>query len=245
MKAYYFLSGLPRSGNTLLGAIINQNPKINLTSNTILTDVLYQLLLIKDYEIYKNFPDEKSLNNIIKNTFNNYYKDWKANSIIDRGVWGTPANLKLLKSIIKKPKFIILYRPVLECLASFVKIEKPINVETRCNKLMNNDGMIGKSLSSIKNIIKEKEDHIIINYSDLVSNPLKEINKIYSYLNIDSFEHKLKDFNIFSANDIKYDDSVLPFDLHTIRTNKIKQNHYKVEDYLPTNIIKQYSNLDI
>jgi len=240
MKAYYFLSGLPRSGNTLLGAVLNQNPKINLTSNTILTDVLYQLLLIKDYEIYKNFPDEKSLNNIIKNTFNNYYKDWKANSIIDRGVWGTPDNLKLLKSIIKKPKFIILYRPVLECLASFVKIEKPINVETRCNELMNNDGMIGKSLWSIKNLIKEKEDHIIINYSELVSNPLKQINKIYSYLNIDSFEHKLKDFNIFSANNIKYKDSVLPFDLHTIRTNKIELNKYKIENYLPTNIINQY-----
>lgn len=245
MKAYYFLSGLPRSGNTLLGAIINQNTKINLTSNTILTDVIYQLLLIKDYEIYKNFPDEKSLDNIIKNTFNNYYKDWKANSIIDRGVWGTPANLKLLKLIIKKPKFIILYRPVLECLASFVKIEKPINVETRCNELMNNDGMIGKSLWSIKNLIKEKEDHIIINYSDLVSNPLKEINKIYSYLNIDSFKHKLKNFNDFSANDIKYDDNVLPFDLHTIRTSKIELNKYKIEDYLPKNIIKQYSNLDI
>jgi len=245
MKAYYFLSGLPRSGNTLLGAIINQNPKINLTSNTILTDVLYQLLLIKDYEIYKNFPDEKSLNNIIKNTFNNYYKDWKANSIIDRGVWGTPSNLKLLKLIIKKPKFIILYRPVLECLASFIKIEKPVNLESRCHELMKDDGMIGKSLWSVKNIIKEKEDHIIINYSDLVSNPLKEINKIYFYLNIDSFKHKLKDFNIFSANNIKYEDSVLLFDLHTIRTNKIKQNHYKVEDYLPTNIIKQYSNLDI
>ena len=245
MKEYYFLSGLPRSGNTLLGAIINQNPKINLTSNTILTDVLHQLSLIKDYQIYKNFPDEKSLDNIIKNTFNNYYKDWKANYIIDRGVWGTPANLKLLKLIIKKPKFIIFYRPVLECLASFVKIEKPINVETRCNELMNNDGMIGKSLWSIKNLIKEKEDHIIINYSKLISHPLKQINKIYSYLNIDSFKHKLKNFADFSANDIKYDDTVLNAPLHSIRTNKIELKKYKIEDYLPKNIIKQYSNLDI
>ena len=39
MKEYYFLSGLPRSGNTLLGSIINQNPRISLTANTILTDV--------------------------------------------------------------------------------------------------------------------------------------------------------------------------------------------------------------
>ena len=110
---------------------------------------------------------------------------------------------------------------------------------------MNNDGMIGKSLWSIKNLIKEKEDHIIINYSKLISAPLKQINKIYSYLNIDSFKHKLKNFADFSANDIKYDDTVLNAPLHSIRTNKIELNKYKIEDYLPKNIIKQYSNLDI
>lgn len=245
MKAYYFLAGLPRSGNTLLGSLINQNTEISLTANTILTDVIYQIDLLKDTEIYNNFLDEKSLNNIIKNVFNNYYKDWKAKYIIDRGLWGTPYNLEWLKSIIKKPKFIILYRPVLECLTSFIKIEKPINIETRCQELMKDDGMIGKSLWSIKNLIKKKEDYLIINYSELVSNPLKQINKIYSYLNIDSFEHKLKNFNSFSVNGIKYNDNVLNAPLHTIRTDKIKLNKYNIEDYLPKNIIKQYSNLDI
>jgi sulfotransferase len=245
MKAYYFLTGLPRSGNTLLGSIINQNPYLNLTANTILTDVLYQLHLLNDSQIFKNFPDIKSFNNIIKNVFNNYYKDWKANFIIDRGLWGTPANLQLLKSIIAKPKFIILYRPVLECLASFIKIEKPINVETRCHDLMENEGMIGKSLWSIKNLIKQKENYIIINYLDLVNKPLDQINKIYKFLNIDNFNHNIKNFNDFSANNIKYDDSVLNAPLHTIRTDKVQLNKYNIKDYLPFNIIKQYSNLDI
>ena len=153
-KKIYFLCGLPRSGNTLLGSILNQNLKINVTANTILTDVIYQLHLQKEFEIYKNFPDERSLNNIIKNVFNNYYKDWKGNFIIDRGPWGTPDNLKLLKTIIKKPKFIILRRPVLECLTSFIKIEKPNNIEQRCFELMSDEGMIGKNLNSIKNIIQ-------------------------------------------------------------------------------------------
>jgi sulfotransferase len=245
MKEYYFLTGLPRSGNTLLGAILNQNPYLNLTANTILTDVIYQLHLLKDCEIYKNFPDEQSLNTIIKNVFNNYYKNWKVKFIINRGLWGTPANLELLKSIIKKPKFIILYRPVLECLSSFIKIEKPINVETRCHDLMENEGMIGKSLWSIKNIIKEKEDYIIINYLDLVNKPLDQINKIYKFLNIDNFNHTFKNLNDFSTNNIKYDDSVLNAPLHKIRTDKVQLNKYNIEDYLPSNIIKQYSNLDI
>jgi len=245
MKEYYFLTGLPRSGNTLLGSIINQNLNISLTANTILTDVLYQLHLLNDCQILKNFPDKKSFNNIIKNVFNNYYKDWKAKFIIDRGLWGTPANLELLKSIIKKPKFIILYRPVLECLASFIKIEKPINVEERCHQLMSNEGMIGKSLWSIKNVIKKKEDYIRINYLDLINKPLNQINKIYKFLNINNFNHKFKNLNEFSTNNIKYDDSVLNAPLHKIRTDKIELNKYNIEDYLPSKIIKQYSNLDI
>lgn len=245
MKSYHFLSGLPRSGNTLLSSLINQNTEVSISANTILTDVLYQLDLLKENEIFKNFPDRKSYDNIVKNIFNNYYKNWNVNHVITRGVWGTPANLSLLKSIIKKPKFIILYRPVLECLASFIKIEKPIHIETRCHELMSKNGMIGKSLWSIKNIIEQNEDYIIINYSELVKNPLKQINKIYSYLNIDTFKHKLKDFNNFSINDIKYDDSIYQIPLHDIRTDKIKLNKYNINDYLPKNIIQEYSNLDI
>ena len=245
MKKYYFLSGLPRAGNTLLGSIINQSQHVKLTANTILTDVLYQLHLLNDSEIFKNFPDVKSFNNITKNVFNNYYKDWKASYIIDRGLWGTPSNLLLLKLIIKNPKFIILYRPILECLASFIKIENPADIQTRCHELMEDNGMIGKSLWSIKNLIKKKENYIIINYIDLINKPLNQINKIYKFLNIDSFNHTFKNLNEFSTNNIKYDDSVLNAPLHKIRTDKIKLNKYSIKDYLPSNIIKQYSNLDI
>jgi len=203
------------------------------------------LHLLKENNIYKNFPDNKSLDNIIKNAFNNYYKNWKTDFIIDRGAWGTPANLNVLKSIINKPKFIILYRPVLECLASFIKIENPKNIEERCHELMNEDGMIGKNLWSIKNILKNNENYIIINYLDLINSPKKEIEKIYTFLNVNFFDHVFKNINQFSVNGVKYNDSVLLAPLHTIRTDKIKLNKYNIKDYLPTNIIRQYSNLDI
>jgi len=245
MKHIYFLTSLPRVGNTVLGSIINQNKNLSVTANTILTDVIYQLHLLKKSEIFLNFPDEKSLNNVIKNVFNNYYKDWKAKFIIDRGPWGTPDNLLYLKSIIKKPKFVILYRPILECLASFIKIEKPINIEIRCQELMDKNGMIGKNLWSIKNIIDQKENYIIINYNDLVNNPLYEINKIYNFLNIEKFNHDFENINQFSANNIKYNDYILNAPFHTIKTGKIKLDKIEVTKYLPYNIIKKYSNLDI
>jgi hypothetical protein len=241
----YFLCSLPRAGNTILGSILNQSKNIRLTANSILPEIIYQLYLIKQDQLFTNFPDHNSYDNIIQNIFNNYYKNWNVNNIITRGTWGTPANLHLLKSIIKKPKFIILYRPVLECLASFIKIEKPINVESRCNQLLNKKDIIGKSLWSIKNIIQNKEDHIVIQYKDLVINTNDTLKKIFNYLEVEFENINTNNLKQFNTNGISYDDSVLPFDLHTIRTDEIKLDDYKLEDYLPTNIIKQYSNLDI
>jgi hypothetical protein len=47
MKNIYFLSSLPRAGNTLLGSIINQSKYVKLTANSILTSVIYALTLLK------------------------------------------------------------------------------------------------------------------------------------------------------------------------------------------------------
>jgi hypothetical protein len=244
-KKICFLCSLPRAGNTLLGALVNQNKNLNITANSILPDIIYQLNILKENLIFKNFPDKNSLDNVINNVFDNYYKNWKANYIIDRGPWGTPENLFNLKKIKNKPKFIILYRPIIECLASFIKIEKPINVKERCHQLMQEEGMIGKSLWSIKNIIKQKENYIIINYLDLINNTLNEIDKIYKFLNIDSFNHTFKNFDDFSVNSIKYNDKILSAPLHKIKTEKIEINKYNIKDYLSSDVIKKYSNLDI
>tara|TARA_R110000822_G_scaffold284346_1_gene405845 strand:+ start:874 stop:1614 length:741 start_codon:yes stop_codon:yes gene_type:complete len=246
MKEYFFLASLPRSGNTLLGSLVNQNKNVTISANSILIDVLSKLNEIKIFnKYYNNFPDEKSFDNISANIFNNYYQNYKAHKIINRGIWGTPGNLFLLKKIIKKPKFIILYRPVLECLASFIKIEKPLNVEEACNYYMGEKGIIGMSLWSIKNIIKEKEQYIFINYKDLIINPIKTIKTIFNFIEEDFTDIKINDFDQFSVNGIYYDDSVLKSPLHKIRTDKVELNKYKIEDYLTANIINTYSNLDI
>jgi hypothetical protein len=245
MKNIYFLCGMPRAGNTLLGSLINQNPKLNITANTILADVIYQIKLCKELLIFKNFPDHESLDNIISNTFKNYYEKWEADNIIDRGPWGTPGNLKSIKNIFKKPKFIILYRPVLESLASFIRIEKPKNIHSSCEALMDLNGIIGKNLWSIKNIIAEKEDFILINYKDLINNTEEQLVKIYKFLNINFFNHKLNKLNQFEVNNILYNDSVIVAPLHDIKTDKIELNSYNITDYLPPEIINKYSNLDI
>ena len=131
MKQYYFLCGLPRCGNTFFASLINQNKNITVTANSIIPSVFQSIKSIYDTKEFLTFPNYGALNNIVNNLFNNYYKDFKSDIIIDRGPWGTPGNLEFLKALNLNTRFIILKRPILEILASFVKVENPDNIEKR------------------------------------------------------------------------------------------------------------------
>ena len=246
MKEFYFLCGMPRAGNTLLGSLINQNKDIEVTSNSIVPSILSELYKLKESLVFKNFPDHISFDNVYKNVFKNYYNSWDKSVIIERAPWGLSGNLYLLKKIIKDPAFIILYRPVLKCLASFVNIHKPNNIENYCDELMNKEyGIVGKSLFSINNLINNKEKYTIIHYNDIVKNPTKEIKKIFSFINLKYKKININKINQFSANNVYYDDSVLSASLHKLKTNKIEKSNYSINKILPKQIIDKYSNLDI
>ena len=107
MKKFFYLHGLPRAGNTLLGSIINQNPKVAVTANSIIADMLGELYLLQNIDVFKNFPDHKSFDSVTKSLFDNYYKDWSQDYIIDRAPWGMPINLKFLKKVQDEIKIII------------------------------------------------------------------------------------------------------------------------------------------
>lgn len=245
MKQFFFLQSLPRCGNTLLSSIVNKNKNIKITSNSIVSEILFQTKLLKNNELYKNFPDKKSFDNVFMNIFNLYYKDWESEYIIDRGPWGTPFNLNMLKEIFSERKFIILHRPVLECLASFIKIKNPLDKDNYCDYLMSPVGIIGKYLLGINNLIKEKENLIFIDYKNLIKNLKNEIKNIFTFLNIKNFTIDTEKLSQFSINNVYYDDTIYNCNLHTIRTDKIEYAEIDINKYLSKNIIKKYSNSHI
>ena len=69
----FFLSGLPRSGNTLLASLLNQNPDIACTPNSIVLEIYKQVWLLKELNIFYNYPDHKSLDNVLDMIFFTYY----------------------------------------------------------------------------------------------------------------------------------------------------------------------------
>ena len=178
-KKYFFLAGLPRSGNTLLSSILNQNPDIMVSAQSNISFILFYLHNLHTDLNIQNFPDHKSLNNLIKSGFDSYYKDWDAKYIIDRGPWGTPSNLEMLENYHNDEiKIIVTVRDIVEILASFIRLNiseilnKQLSIEINngfrfsetyksdielsCEILMSPTGQIEKYLFSLLNLIKKK-----------------------------------------------------------------------------------------
>lgn len=246
-KNFYFYCALPRSGSTLLSSILNNNSRhLNISANSILPFISQGLEDVKSSDVFLNFPYHKGLDNIAKNIFNLYYQDIDVPNILDNAPWGTPGNLEYVRKYFPNRKFVIVSRPILECLASFVKIEKPKNIEKRCDELMNKFyGRLGKNVWSISNLIEEKENFIKINYNDLTNNMEKTINKIYDFLEIEKEKFNLNSLNQFSFDGTVFDDSKIFGPLHTIRVDKIKKINYDINDYLPKHIIEKYKEITI
>ena len=174
IKKLFFLVAMPRSGNTLFASIMNQNPDIAATPNSITLEVMKDLFLLKNTDVFQNYPDHKSLNNILDSVYDTYYKDWPQRIIIDRGPVMTPGNLELMKKHYKRPfKCVVLLRDLMDVLASYMQwyTENPDSFVNRFNlknddeklgMIMNKDGAVAKDLEAIKKIRKLEQFHVTV-----------------------------------------------------------------------------------
>ena len=252
-KKLFFLIAQPRSGNTLLSSILNQNPEIACTGNSITLEIMKDLFLLKQKDVFQNFPDHKSLDNVLSSVYDNYYKDWPQRIIIDRGPVLTEGNKILIDNYFKKEfRCIVLLRDLMDVLASYIKwyTENPgafvnkfgSNDEEKLMFLMSDDGAIAKELKAIQNSFNYQHLCCYIKYDDLVTNPEVEIKKIYQLIDEPYYPHKFENLQQLNINGIGYDDTVLGKDMHTIRSTIQKiPNPYK--DRIPKVIREKYEHI--
>jgi len=249
------LTGFPRSGNTLLTSILNQNPNIGCTPNSITLEIMKNVFLLKQDEVFHNYPDHQSLDNVLDAVYPAYYKDWNFKYIIDRGPAGTTGNLMLLKKHFKQEiKIIFLVRPLLEVLASWItwSLKTPdswirkatTNPTEACHYLMKEDGQITMEMKCMQNLLKPENKHHVhfVDYKEIVDQPEATLKGIYKFLNIPSFKHRFKNLDQVMVNGLGYDDTVLGQGVHTIKTKKLIKSKTDVK-ILPPEIIKQYGKI--
>lgn len=235
-----------------MGALLNQNKDITVTALSPVVDILYQIERIKTQDLKcKNFPDFSSIDRVSKNIFKLYYSSWNAKTIVDRGCWGTPDNLKLLKQYCpNKPKIIVLVRDLNEVLGSFINwslknpgnfLDKYKTIEEKCDHLMDSNGQIVKCLYAAQHLNKHenKEIALFVNYQDLVNNTQKTLEKIYSFLGLKIYSHNFDIPLEFKPNAMQYSDECIGENLHLLKPN-IKKSEYSYEEILPASVIEKY-----
>lgn len=253
-KQLFFLVALPRSGNTLFTSIINQNPEIVCTPNSITLEIMKDLFLLKQTDVFLNYQDHDSLDNVLDSVFDNYYKDWPQQYIIDRGPVMTPGNLMLMQKHYRRPfKCIVILRDLMDVLASYMKWYKnnPDAFPNRYNlnsddeklgMIMNKDGAVAKDLEAIKNAFNYPDICHFVKYDDLISKPEQEMRKIYQFIGLPYYNHQFQNLQQINVNGIGYDDKVVGKNMHTIRTTVRKEiNPYL--DQIPERIRQKYGHI--
>ncbi len=253
-KQLFFLVALPRSGNTLFASIMNQNPEIACTPNSITLEIMKDLFLLKQTDVFQNYPDHKSLDNVLDIVYDTYYKDWPQRIIIDRGPVMTKGNFALMQKHFKQPfKCIVLLRDLMDVLASYMKwytenldaFPNRFNLKTDEEKLsmiMNSKGAVAKDLDAIKNSFNYPDICHFVKYNDLVAQPEQEIRKVYQFMGLPYFNHKFEDLQQIEVNGMKYDDTIVGKNMHNIRPVVRKVNNFYM-DKIPERIKQKYEHI--
>jgi sulfotransferase len=238
MKTLYFLGGLPRSGSTLLGSLLNQHKDIYVSPTSPLGDVVTDIeksFCKLDQQF--TFDREKISHNVYKSVLANFYNHIEKSVILDKHrFWGK--NLDTVQLFLSnKPKIVATYRPIPEVLTSYISlIERTKHEDNFIDNHLRKDNLpitnnnraeyiwryyVSPSYESmIYGLTKYPEWVHLVEYNNLISNPQEEINKVYNFLEVSNYKN---DFNcIANACAEKKDEAWGLKDLHTIRPKLIK-----------------------
>ena len=253
-KKLFFLVAMPRSGNTLFSTVMSQNPKIAATANSVTLEIMKDLFLLKQTDVFQNFPDHKSLDNVLDVVFDTYYKDWPQEIIIDRGPVMTKGNFALMQKHYKRPfKCIVLLRDLMDVLASYMQwytenSDSFVNKlgtsdEEKLSKIMNKDGAIAKELEAIKNAYNYPDICHFVKYDDLVANPEQEFRKIYEFMEEPYYPHYFENLQTLSVNGIQYDDTVVGSNMHKLFDGPVRKVYNPHIEKIPERIRQKYEHI--
>ena len=255
MNKYYFISGLPRSGTTLLSTILNQNPNFQASISGPLARFSRAIIDQSSAQSgYRHQCPVDKRKKIIEGIFENYYDDPNKEVIFDtnRG-WGLI--LPMLKELFPYTKVLMCVRDIPWILDSFEQLyrknsfdknlmipdEHSATVYSRCDYLMDSMVTVGFAYLSLKQALMSDEKNMLmlIEYEQLCKNPEGMMRAVYNFVDQPYFNH---DFNDTACSYESFDEDVNIKGLHTTRK---KVEWVEREMILPPDIRNKYANMEI
>jgi sulfotransferase len=213
-KRFFYLAGLPRTGSTVLGEILNQNPEVHVSPASPLSEVVGEVVnqwrsntvTVKAYQ----HPDQ--LANIWRGIRQGIYQHRSENIIIDKSwAWHMNNAINTCRDVLgEEMKVICPVDDVADCLASFImlirsrpdyhsfideyldsrRIEK--NDTNRCVAMMDPKIItsVGWCYENLKKAWqgKNRKNLFLLERTDLIKHPKRTLNQIYQFLECEELE---------------------------------------------------------
>jgi sulfotransferase len=211
MAQFVCLSGLPRSGSTILSAILDQNPIIHAEGNSAVCQFIWDMYhsgTVNANEQLKGNRREYTVKDMISQIPKIYYKDIAPAKriIVDKcRAWTNASNVEILSTYIDPQiKIIVLERSVTAIMKSFMKLYKKnkwsedyMHAILKSILVPNSEpvmrSIIGINMGKKNNEIKlaegKPQTFLFIHYDDLIAKPSETVQRIYDFCGWAPYSH--------------------------------------------------------
>jgi sulfotransferase len=252
----HLISGLPRSGSTLLCALLRQNPRLTSAMTSPVAMLMGALMpkLSGGSEFAVFFTDERR-RTILRAVLDAYYAEVpNGHTIFDTNRTWT-ARAALLGELYPDARIICCVREVGWIIDSIERMlrKNPLQlsrifnfqpggtVYSRVEALMNSDnGLIGLSWASLREawFSEGAKRLIVINYDNLVRQPEGVMRRLYEELGLEPFRH---DFDHVTYDEPDYDAHLGMPGMHKVRE---KVEYHERKSSIPPDIFAKYADVN-
>ena len=251
----HFISGLPRSGSTLLAGILRQNPRFHAAMSSPLAGLINGALeqMGAGTESY-SFFDAAKRKTICSALINAYYADKAQPVIFDTNRQWTARMHQLADLSLGSFKVICCVRNPAWVMDSFEVIHRknPFDysrlysagsrqtVYTRCEVMMSSGGAVGSAWTALKEAYYgEFSDRLLlVDYDLLTQHPRRTLELIYGFIEEPWFEH---DFDNVEYAENEFDQHLGVKGLHDVK-KKVAFRHRR--SILPPDLFSKYQDMD-
>lgn len=251
----HFISGLPRSGSTLIANILKQNPQVHGESVSSLASLFGSVNASwNTIDTNKEYRNDKAKVGVLDGILQGYYSHIDKPIVFDKDRGWVPLIPQLEAVLQRQVKMIICVRNPAEILTSFEKIRKenPLffanvdaalregsNIASRAFYYSGPDGALGLSHRNLKDAITMGyiDRFLFIDYNRFCNSPKSQTKRIYDFFELPDFKH---DFENIQQEENYNDLAVGLPNLHKVKPTLDKTTVNCVE-YLGLDLYEQYN----
>lgn len=255
MQKIHFISGLPRSGSTMLAGILRQNPAFHAAMTGPVGSMVQALTnLFGPQNETSVFLDEERRQDILRSVIGSYYRPQADRSVIfdTNRMWA--ARLPLVRGLFPEAKILCCVRNVawimdsIECLVRrnafepsrlFNTPDERATVYSRTEALAHRDRLVGFAFSALKEAYygEHASSLLLVEYDLLTQRPEDCMRLIYSFLGEEWYPH---DFENVEYDEPEFDRNLGAPGLHTVK-GAIRFKPRKT--VLPPDVFEKYEGL--